>query len=76
MSDLVVRDHSQPCEHVARMQDHYRSAFGVDYPAKALLDCPWAASCPGGREIVLRRATRFDGSITMEDQPMWVEVIE
>ncbi len=67
MSELRVRDHSQPCEHGMTFS-HNQWGNPVKY---------WKVSsgCPGGREIVLRETTIKDMTLKA-DTPIWAEVAE
>ena len=43
MADRVLRDHSQPCEHVG---------YGAEETQPGMWTC-FTGDCPGGREVVL-----------------------
>lgn len=60
MSDLVVRDHSQPCEH-----GHFSQCGNL------LKNDKLAWTCPGGREITLRE---YNVVQVNDPEQGWIEV--
>lgn len=70
MSDTVtLRDHTHPCEHLDRTSGLQRGAWWGG-PSTPLWFCH-DVTCPGGREVTLRREKAYIAGIA---RTVWVEV--
>ena len=69
MSELRVRDHSQPCDHLGKP-----STVGRVFEVGGIWFHDDQNECPGGREITLHRTERADDNLP--EWVMWIEVVD